>query len=178
MRVLQRLKQHCADGALTLKEFSSRADRALRAAGWPELDELVGDLPERQDDQRSDRNVRRVVAILGSNRRRARWRVPARVAGVAIAGASWLDLRGASLGEGELTARAVALFGTVKVIVPEGIGVELTGLILAGAKTDQAAPARGVPEAPVVRVKGFALFGSIRVLNRPPAEPPPGRIIG
>lgn len=113
--------------------------------------------------------MRRVVAIVGTNRRKARWRVGRRLSAVAVLGASTVDLRQARLEGGEVTVRAFALLGTVKIVVPEGVGTDLTGLPVFGAKTDATEAGDEVEGAPVVRVKGFPLFGTVRVVNRLPA---------
>ena len=157
---------------LTLDEFSERVGVALLAATRDELDRLTADLPAlvSRDAGRIDHSVRRVVAIVGSNRRKARWRVGRRATAFALLGASWVDLRNARLEEGEVTIRAIALFGTVKVIVPKGVAADLTGVPIVGAKTDGTAAGDEVEGAPVVRVKGFPIFGSVRVMNRPPYE--------
>lgn len=86
-----------------------------------------------------------------------------------MAGASSIDLRQARLEQGgDVTVRAFALFGTVKIFVPKGIGVELTGVSIFGAKTDRAAAGQEVPGGPIIRVKGLPIFGSVRVMTGPP----------
>jgi len=157
---------------LTLDEFSERVGTALAAQTRGELERVTADLPAlaRRDRDRADESVRRVVAIVGSNRRKARWRVGRRASAVAVLGASWVDLRHARLEEGEVTVRAFTFFGTVKVIVPEGVGTDVTGLPVFGVKTDATSAGDDLEGAPVVRVKGFPLFGSVRVMNRPPYE--------
>ena len=171
--VLDLLKEHCSSGALTLDEFSERAGSALEARTRGDLDRLVQDLPQpaSPNSSRTDASTRRVVAIFGSNRRRARWTLGRRLSGIAVAGTSWIDLRNARLEQGgEVTVRAVALLGSVKVFVPKGIGVELTGVTLFGAKTDRTAAGEEVPGAPVIKVKGLPIFGSVRVMTAPPDE--------
>ena len=133
----------------------------------------MSDLPELPPSkgQRTDASTRRVVAICGSNRRRARWTLGPRLSAVAVAGTSWIDLRHARLEQGgEVTVRAFALLGSVKVFVPKGLGVELTGVSILGAKTDRAGAGRPVAGAPVIRIKGLPILGSVRVMSRPPDE--------
>ena len=171
--VLDLLKEHCSAGALTLDEFSDRAGSAMEARTRDDLDRLVQDLPElpARNPTRTDSSTRRVVAIFGSNRRRARWTVSRRLSAIAVAGTSWIDLRNARLVQDrEVTIRAFALFGSVKVFVPKGIGVELTGVSLFGAKTDRATAGQEVSGGPIVRVKGLPIFGSVRVMTAPPIE--------
>lgn len=173
--VLDVLRAQCSGGALTLDEFGDRAGLALEARTRDELERLTADLPElpARDPHRTDASTRRVVAFFGSNRARARWMLGRRLSAVAVMGISWIDLRNARLrGEGEVTIRAFALLGTVKVIVPKGIDVQLTGLSLFGVKTDRADAGRPVPGAPVVKVKGLPFLGSVRVMSEPPLGSP------
>ena len=173
--VLDLLKAHCSAGALTLDEFSDRAGSAVEARTRGDLDRLTQDLPELSTptSNRTDASTRRVVAICGSNRRRARWTLGRRLSGIAVAGTSWIDLRNERLEHGgEVMVRAIALFGSVKIFVPKGIGVELTGLSVFGAKTDRATAGQEVPGGPVIRIKGLPIFGSVRVMTEPPDEDP------
>lgn len=79
-----------------------------------------------------------------------------------------MDLRQAQLTGGELTIRALAILGTVKVIVPDGIAVELTGMSIFGATTDRSHVEPHLVGAPVIRVKAWPIFGSVRILNQAP----------
>lgn len=164
---LEVLRLHCSAGTLTLDEFSDRCVQVLRAGTREALEELSADLPALRAAGHQDLGVKRVIALFGSNRRRAKWRVGRRATALAIAGTSWLDLRQAQVSAEELTIRGLALFGSVKVIVPPHVGVELTGMSLFGAKTDHSGT-RDLLPAPVVRVRVLPVFGSVRVLTTEP----------
>jgi len=169
--VLDRLREHCTEGRISLDDFSERVSRALVAPTKSDLTEIVADLPDEAQPVRLQRGLGWSFAIFGSNRKRARWRLGHRARAVAVGGVCWLDLREASIDAGEVTITAMALFGTIKVVVPWGIGVELSGFPFFGAKTDTTSgPA--IPEAPVVRVRGFPVFGSVRVIEMTPPKPP------
>ena len=170
--VLDRLRQHCAEGRISLEEFSDRVSLALAALSGPALAETVADLPAQAEPVRLQRGLAWSLALFGTNRKKARWRLDRKARAVAVVGACWLDLREASIDADEVTITALAVFGTIKVVVPAGIGVELSGLPLFGAKTD-ATSGRVIPEAPVVRVRGFPIFGSVRVIESEPAKPAP-----
>ena len=43
---------------------------------------------------------------------------------------------------------------------------------LFGAKTDWTDAGRPVPGAPVIKIKGLPIFGSVRVMSQPPAVYP------
>jgi hypothetical protein len=171
MAVLDVLRDHCAAGTITLAEFSDRCGLALEATGHGELAALTGDLPALRAPAKPERvgaSVRFVGAVFGTNRRRARWRVGRRTTAVAVFGAAWVDLRHAQLTDGELTVWALPVFGTIKVIVPDGIGVDLTGVSIFGSTSDKTAAEATVAGAPVIKVRGWPIFGSVRVASQPP----------
>ena len=74
-----------------------------------------------------------------------------------------LDLSEASIEGPNPLVSAVALFGNVTVIVPEGIEVNLQGLPLFGSTRCDTGSARPVPGSPVVTVRALAAFGDVRV---------------
>ncbi len=45
-RVIEELSHHCAEGRLTIDEFSERLNIAYEARTLDELDSLIGDLPK------------------------------------------------------------------------------------------------------------------------------------
>jgi hypothetical protein len=164
MAVLAELREHCAAGTITLAEFSDRCALALEATHHDGLTALTHDLPAlRIEEQRRATGVKLVAAIFGANRRKARWRVGKRTTAVAVFGAAWVDLRHAQLTDGVLTVWALPVFGTVKVIVPDGIGVDLTGVSIFGATTDKTAPESDVAGGPIIKVRGVPIFGTVRV---------------
>jgi hypothetical protein len=169
-KVIELLRQQVSAGALTLDEFSDRVGNVLETRATSDLDRLTADLPELPDahSSRADNGIRRVVAIFGSNRRRARWTVGRRATAVALFGTSWIDLRHARLQDGEVTIKAFVFLGSVKVLVPEGIGLELSGLSVLGATTDQTRTDDVIPNGPVVRVRSRGLLGSVRLLHSAP----------
>jgi Cell wall-active antibiotics response 4TMS YvqF len=77
-----------------------------------------------------------------------------------------LDLREAVLAGPEVDIEAKAVFGSVEVIVPEGVLVELSG---GGALSSQELKVQGdAPEgAPVIRIHHRGVCGSLGVRSRP-----------
>jgi hypothetical protein len=77
-----------------------------------------------------------------------------------------LDLREAVLPAPEVDIEAKAVFGTVEVIVPEGVLVELSG---GGALSSQELKLEGeAPEgAPLIRIHHRGVCGSLGVRSRP-----------
>ena len=179
-RVVAVLRLHCTEGRITLDEFSDRVGDVYNARTAGELDAVVADLPvpwsedapahAADDDEgrffessRRRRSVRWLVAIFSSSSRRGRFTLDDEAAVVAAFGDCTLDLSEASIDGPNPLVSAVALFGNVTVIVPEGIEVNLQGLPLFGSTRCDTGSARPVPGSPVVTVRAFAAFGDVRV---------------
>lgn len=128
-----------------------------------------------------------VFALLGgshSSNRSARFR---HADVMAVLGGATLDLRDATPAPGA-RVDALALFGGVDIVVPEGWRVEMSGLPILGGYQDKTGGAGGpAPDAPALKVVATALFGGVEVKNlsrgrrntgepapRPPAVSQPG----
>ena len=53
--------------------------------------------------------------------------------------------------------------GDVKVIVPDGVEVELTGTAIMGDKKYKVRDSRPLPGAPLIRVRAYAVMGDVKV---------------
>jgi hypothetical protein len=168
-RVIGLLNEAAADGRLTLGEHSERAERACSARTLGELAALTTDLaaasaqPIRLDTRRP------VAGIFGRERRDGRWVVPERLAVTAVFGEVVLDLREAMLQSQRVTILATVMGGTVQLIVPEGIAVEVTGTGVLSRKSGQAiqkpAGASAPQGMPVIEVRALALGGRVKVIR-------------
>ena len=125
-------------------------------------------------------------AICSSNQRAGRWEPADEIQVRAICGEVTLDFTLAELPpSGMIEIDAQAIFGEVKIIVPDGAEIELEGTPFCGSieqhvskkgvgerirkwvtgERDQDLPAPSPPpEPPYFRVDGRAIFGSIKVL--------------
>jgi hypothetical protein len=167
--VLALLNEAAADGRLTLGEHSERAERAYSARTLGELAALTTDLaaasaqPIRLDTKRP------VAGIFGRERRDGRWVMPDRLAVTAVFGEVVLDLREAMLQSQRSTVLATVMGGTLQLIVPEGIAVEVTGTGLLGRKNratvDRPAAAPTPHGMPVIEVRALALGGRVKVVR-------------
>ena len=157
------LTQAAGDGRLTLGEHAERAERAYAARTLGDLSVLTTDLaapsaqPIRLDTRRS------VAAVFGKERRDGRWVVPESLAVTAIFGEVVLDLREALLQASRITLLATVIGGTVQLIVPEGVAVEMTGTSVLGRKfSGSGVPP--MPGVPVIEVRALALAGRIKTV--------------
>lgn len=159
-RVVDVLREAAADGRLTIEEHSERMERAYASRTFGELAELTADLIADSADQPLRADTGPVLAVFGSQERKGRWVVPSALPVTAVMGEVTLDLREALLEQREITITATAVLGEVKLIVPEGVDVRMSGPAILGAKTSRL---RGQlpPGSPVVNVRCFVALGEI-----------------
>ena len=164
--VAERLRAACADGRLSLEEFSDRVGEVYQARTSVELERLTGDLPAvPEPPEPGIRPTRWVVGVLSGARRSGPWRPaqPTRV--VAVLGSCQIDLTRVDL-EPETQIVATAVLGGIEVLVPEGVGVDFGGFAFLGGRDDKTTTHRR-RGAPIVRVDGFAFLGGVTVRTRP-----------
>jgi hypothetical protein len=176
-RVVALLRLHCTEGRITLDVFSDRVGDVYAARTSVELDEVVRDLPVpwsdpaaagAGDEPRRRRAVKWLVAVFGDSRRQGRFTLDDESAVIAAFGDCTLDLSEALIDGPNPLITAVAAFGDVTIIVPDGIEVDLEGVALFGDKRCSAGSTPPVPGSPVVLIRAFAVFGDVRV--RTPRE--------
>ncbi len=115
---------------------------------------------------RSERS-NHILAIFGEAARKGAWTAPRETTTTAVFGSSVLDLREANLPPGESAIRAIAVFGTVEIIVPPGFYVECLGSSILGSfEMDPPARPPSDDATPRLLVDGAAVFGSVEVRER------------
>jgi Cell wall-active antibiotics response LiaF, C-terminal len=105
---------------------------------------------------------RELTAILSSQTRTGRWRVPARLAARSVLGDCHIELQDAVLTSHVTTIEARTTLGSVTIFVPEGVEVRLSGSVILGSHSSEV---RGdaLPGAPVIDVRARAVLGSITI---------------
>ncbi len=162
-----RLREAGGEGRLTLEELADRVERADAARTWADLDALTADLPAASPGARlapeaPSKERRWVVAIMGGEQRKGRWRPSRRTNAIAIMGGVDIDLREAELADGA-EILAVPVMGAVTVVVPEGVSVEMSGFALMGGNSGPDDKVLPLPNSPVIRVRAFSLMGGVVV---------------
>ena len=170
-RVAQRLGQAYAEGRLDGEEYQERLDAAYRARTHADLEPLVADLPSVPGEvvprasgvpvvagDPSDS----VVAVFASTERAGVWNVAERMTAVAVFGEAKLDMTRATFGAREVQCTTNAVFGSVVITVPAGVRV-VNGCTAVFGEAKVPAEAALPADAPVLRLTGLALFGSIDV---------------
>jgi predicted membrane protein len=116
------------------------------------------------DPHRVETTGRRwIVSVFGDITRRGAWPARDRLSPVAVFGDIDLDFREATVPPGRLAINAVAPFGNIDVLVPDGVQVDVGGFTLFGSKKVAVAEAPANGSAAAIRVRGFSLFGSVKV---------------
>jgi Domain of unknown function (DUF1707) len=156
------LRLHAAEGRLTLEEFTHRVDLAYAARTRDELEALTTDLPAHSaglEPQQRRRPKRFTFVAFGSVERKGRWRVPRFKGLAAVFGDADIDLRTAEIAGPVVTITAFLLFGNADFYVPTGVDVDLGGATIFGHRREHGDDAAS-PDAPLVRIRVFSLFGT------------------
>jgi hypothetical protein len=170
-RAADLLQRACGEGRLTLDEFSTRVGAVWSADTAGELEKATSGiaLPRVGAGGPSSGTL---VSILGDQKRVGRWRLPRRLRLFGLLGDWELDLRGALLSpdavaDGVVDILHISLLGDVKVIVPEGVEVELYGFELLGDRKLELASVPITPGAPRIRLRAYGLLGDVIVRSAP-----------
>jgi Domain of unknown function (DUF1707)/Cell wall-active antibiotics response 4TMS YvqF len=164
-----RLRESCGEGRLTLDEFTDRMGAAYEAMTHADLDVLTRDLPARPPSPVPDAR-RTIIGVLGTGNQRGRWQVAKRTTLVACLGHCDVDLGSAVITDSEVTLRAFAMLGSVRVTVPSGVNVIVDGSSILGStdvRLDRSGPPPP-PGAPTIRIRAYTLLGSAEVIGRRP----------
>jgi class 3 adenylate cyclase len=173
-RAVTMLREHVVVGRLTLDEFSDRVGRALEARTRGDLESVMAHLPptstavEPAGSDVQSRKVRRWhIAIMSGHDTKGRWRIGGRTNAIAIMGGCEMDLRRAEIEGPEIVITALAFWGGIKILVPEGFDVDLEGISIMGGRSMRLRDVPLIPGSPRIRVRGFAVMGGIEVRSRP-----------
>jgi hypothetical protein len=172
---ISRLQDACVEGRLSLDEYGQRVESAFAARTRPQLELLTQDLPSHES--RASEGVPRAatgsavrtvpvsktIAVLGTSQRSGFWRLAEVSRVFACLGSCKLDLRSARVSGPRTDISIGAVIGNVEIIVPTGVEIELEAHAVLGARDvriSAAAPASG---APVIRISGIVLLGSLTI---------------
>jgi Domain of unknown function (DUF1707)/Cell wall-active antibiotics response 4TMS YvqF len=161
---VERLRAAAVEGRLTLEELTTRSGAAYSARTRDQLARVTSDLPVRASDMTSAPRTRsqRMFSIFANVSRSGWWRAEGTVSPITVFGDVELDLRQAAV-PSEVDIKAVAPFGDIDIVVPDGVIVELTGLSVFGRKKVDVQRSTSAEWAPVVRVHASTVFGSVLV---------------
>jgi hypothetical protein len=166
-RAADLLQRACGDGRLTLEEFSVRVGAVWAADSAAELEKATSGLAV-APPVGTGRVVEKITCVFGENKRTGRWRMFRALRVVTVFGETELDLREVQTDSDvmEITGRCV--FGSVKVIVPEGVEVDLAGSAVFASRKVQLAPVPRLAGTPLVRITMNTYFGEVTVRSKGP----------
>ncbi|GHE77249.1 hypothetical protein GCM10018785_51850 [Streptomyces longispororuber] len=173
-RAAEILTEGLATGRLDPQEHTERLDGVYRAKTLAEIEPYVADLPAPgakppgpgpAPDGPAPGAVpeaagRTLYAVLGDTARRGRWRPARRTHAYALFGDVVVDLSEAEFEHRQILVRGVALFGEVRVRVPENVSLRGHGTAVLGT-FDVDTLESAERDAPVVFVSGMAVCGSV-----------------
>ncbi len=185
-RVAELLRDAYAEGRLTVDEHAERIEAVYNARTFGELEPLTRDLPSHPGPIRHNltkapldapapapqsplpparAEAPTMVAVFGGAARKGRWRVGSHLKAVAVFGGIEIDLTDAVFESPEVVIEVVSVFGGVEIRVPENVSLHGGGAgVFGGFEVREQTSAD--PYAPVVRVKGAAVFGGVEAKPR------------
>jgi hypothetical protein len=178
------LQQAHADGVLTLTEYDERAASCWAARTQSDLDELVRDLPPYRPGPEETPTAVVAAPQSAPPSKSLGQRFGGALVGVAALGAlvfvgshvvtaadgaAIFGKREITVAPGQDRVEVGMLFGSVDVVVPEGMRARPSGAVVFGS-TDCALACTGT--GPEVAVDATGAFGSVDILR--PGEPDPG----
>jgi hypothetical protein len=154
------LRDAVVSGHLTLDEFSGRVERAELARTHAELEAVTADLPARPGA--ADLPVRH-RAVFSRLQRSGRWELAPRARVTSVGGTVVLDLRQATLRGAETVLDVRNYFGTITLLVPRGVHVEVDGGGMFETREIDLPDSGPVPDAPHLRVRTSGAFGTTHI---------------
>jgi hypothetical protein len=165
-----KLQQAVGHGQLSLEDYIHRLDRAYQATSHAALAALTEDLARPVGSLPV--SVPSSVAIFDDVVRTGPWQLPPHSKATAVFGDVELDLRQAATTDAEICIEVTAVFGNVRITVPEGIEVLLEAdAVLSHSHSCALAPVPRQPGAPLIRVHPVGWFGSVHIESRTPDQP-------
>ena len=174
------LRTAAGDGIIDLEEFGERAGVVFGAERLDEIRAVLTDLGGADLPVLSPMSApapavplpppppaesQYVVAVMSGAERKGTWRAKSQINAISVMGGCKLDFRHAELSSAVTRVSAVTIMGSVEIVVPEGVPVEVDGFVLMGGIEDKtrAAPA---PGSPMLRVTAFGMMGGV-VIRHP-----------
>ena len=164
-------------GEISLDSFERRLDQAIDAKTHEELTSLTEDLDLKVDNSFKEQkrqkfnfrvnahtteDVDHIVNIFGGTERRGAWEVSNEIRMINIFGGTDIDFSEAIFSSKRTHIKVICLFGGADIFAPEGINVISKAMCIFGG-IDNKIPSTRSPEAPVVVIEGFIMFGGMSI---------------
>jgi len=161
--VVDQLREAAVEGRLTFEELTDRIEAASGAVMRSDLVPLTSDLPHSTEVARAVAPI--AVNSMGDVKRSGAWVVPAESRYRSWLGHIKLDLRQASISSQEVHIHAWTPFGTIDLLVPEGVEVDVRAQAKLGQLKQEAGGA-ATPGAPRIVLTGGTLFGDVKIRHK------------
>lgn len=179
-QAVQALCAHYAQDHLSTGELETRFERVYKSTSRSQLDTVLAGLPalKRADVAPAPlyrvatgtgalpSNKKRYLAVFSGVKKEGAWEPAPEIEAKVIFGELVLDLRDAIIPLDGMQIDLDVMFGEARVLLPPGVGAEVDASAIMGSVEDKAQ--RALPGAPVIRVRGGVLFGTIRVETKLP----------
>jgi Domain of unknown function (DUF1707) len=170
MQAAQLLSDAAAQGRLAMDEYENRLTKAYAAKTYDELSQISDDLPGAMTTGRRGGPCHPapstlLLAIMSGFERRGRWNVPKKLTTFALWGGGVVDLRYADFTSPEVEIHTYSIMGGQTILVPPEVNVDMQGHGVMGT-FDHLDTRQGMPGAPLVRVRGFSLWGKVAVKRK------------
>lgn len=181
-----------AEGRLSQEEHEERLDALLAAKTFDDLVGLTRDLvpvpsatataelagtSPRVDPVSASDVPDRMVAIFSGSERKGPWRVRRRIESYAVFGGADLDMREATFESPVTEITGLWCFGGMDIKVPAGVAVRNETIGIFGG-SDVKNVSEPEPGAPVLVIKGLALFGGVSVKGPKPPRRSAAEVLG
>jgi hypothetical protein len=170
IQLAQLLGHAAAQGQLPMNEYEDRLTQAYAAQTYNELDRLRADLPGAAvsptrggDCKPAPSSV--LLGIMSAFERRGRWNVPKRLTTFTLFGGGVVDLRYADFTCPDVNIKAYSIIGGQTILLPPEVNVDLAGRGVMGG-FDRDVAGHGTPGAPTVKIRGFSLWGGVRIKRK------------
>lgn len=181
-QAVQALCAHYAQDHLTTGELESRFDGVYKAASREQLQTVLTGLPALRRTSIAPAPLyqvaaavtpsvspagvmppqeKRYLAVFGEVKKEGWWTPAPVIVGRVVFGSMLLDLREAELPPEGIMIDVDVIFGDCKVLLPPGISADVDATAMMGTVTDKSQ--RGLPNAPIIRVRGSVVFGEVVV---------------
>lgn len=184
-RPIETLRQETIDqlilnyshGILSSAAFERRLDQAIASQHHQDLEELVSDLTLKTDPHYTQQKEQRfnphyaeqpseetehIINIFGGTKRSGMWQVPKTLNVFSLFGGSEIDFSDAIFTGPNVTINAKSIFGGETIYIPENVNVITKTFCIFGGIGNKA-PAIYNRQAPTITIKGFVLFGGIKI---------------
>jgi hypothetical protein len=183
--VIERLSECYERDLLDVDELDRLLDQAHGATTVAELDALVAGLgqapastatalathPPHAVEDPSRLSTKKLTVMFSHLERTGRWVVPRTLHAYSLFGNIVLDFRDASLAAGTTTLDIKSTFGTIELILPPWLAIDVDVSSIAGNVEERHRLARNPdPAEPLLYVSGIVRFGNLCISTRLPGE--------